>query len=71
MDIKTGIIIEGKVYEAIVIDSDVPCDECAFKDKCNGSPSTHYSDLCMDMDYFTNSNGVNNSTIFKEIDLNG
>ena len=65
MDIKTGIILEGKIYEAVLSTTEKPCNECVFNNKCKGSLAD-YANLCMDLDHFTGCDNINNSTIFKE-----
>ena len=65
IDIKTCIILECKVYEAVVTDSELPCNDCVFNNKCKGSLAD-YANLCMNFDSFTGSDGTITNTVFKE-----
>lgn len=76
-DIKCGIILNGKIYEAVAIDPDKlygeeaadedPCIECAFRKQCDFGNIE--GDLCQLLHKVTDNSNPETITIFKQIKL--
>lgn len=67
-DIKAGIIIDGSVYEAIVLkDCKHPCELCAFSEECADVCEYTYSKFCQNFDSYFGTDGIYKNVIFNKI----
>ena len=67
-DIKAGIIIDGSIYEAILIkDCKFPCELCAFSEECGDCAVSKYSNFCQDFDSYLGADGNYKNVIFNKI----